>query len=368
MFSSTLLLYIRRNSLELYKQNTEGYLGRLEFPADTAKDEEVINQQKFEELILNFLNKFSLKENKAIIILSDDVLFQKTLPLSDETAEEKQAQDFFQTVPFDPEKIVQNAVKTKNGVSLFATNKFLFLACVNALAQIQKEVKAVVPATIFALTQTASALSKEDLGKISDNSDLAEAANFLKSLEDAPKVEAPKEQNQTQEIQKKAKGETNGPNFLLIIGVLIIIFGSITAAVMYKRPDLVKFNPKIPGLGKNIPSTSPLPSITSEATLLDNSAAVKKDELTTQVLNGTDKTGQATEVKKVLENLGFSKIETGNANNQNQVTTTVQFTERVGTETRQEVVNVLEKQFSDLRMDIALSQDFDIIITTGTAK
>ena len=367
-FSSKLIIYLKRNTLEVYSQNTEGSLGRLEFAPDTARDEEVINQAKFEDSISTFLTKLALKEKKALIILSDEVLFAKTIPLSNEQDEAKQAQDFFNEVPFDPQKIAQKQVKTKNGVNLFATNKSLFLAVLNALGKIQVEVDAVVPATMSGITAQSASFTKADLKKITSTSDIIEASNFLSSVSvnTQPQVSS--------ETPPQTTTSTQSSNsFLLFAGVAIFILVALAAFFLYKKPNLpnISLNLKLPTLSffakKASPQITASPS-TDQSPSPSPEQEVSRDELTIQVLNGTGEGGQASLVKGSLENIGFTNIETGNAASQDFVVTTVDFSQKVPVETRQEIVIELEKTFTEIKMNVDTNQSFDVIITTGKQK
>lgn len=367
MFSKKLIIYLRRNSLEVYRENAEGYLGRLEFTVDTAKDEEVINQAKFEETIFTFLNKLALKENKAIIVLSDDVLFQKTLPLSTGEEEQKQIDKFFEEVPFDPQKIAKKAIETKNAINLFATNRLLYESCANALSKLQKQTGAVVPAPMLGVTQGVQALTKEDINKIG-NSNLVDASNFL-TQEAVPKAKNDSGEPaglEPQAAELEAGGQSSsGSNFLLIAGVAFIIIGSTVAIFLYKKPDLSTLKLKSPFAKQNQVQTSPSPSPPESP---QSESAVKKEDLTVEILNGTGKSGQASQVKSSLEDIGFSKIETGNASNQGHEETLVDFSQKVPNEIRGEIVSKLEETFAKIKMNIDQNQNFDIIVTTGSEK
>lgn len=362
MFGSKLIIYLKRNSLEVYQAGTESYLARLEFPPDIAKDEEIVDQPKFEELIFTFLNKLSLKENSAQLVLSEEVIFAKTIPLSIEETEEKQAQQFFQEVPFDTAKIAKCAVKTKNGINLFAVNKNLFIFVCNVLSKMQIEVVSVIPATMFGITQSLSALTRDDLKKINSNSDLVKMSNFLEGLQESKKGPEPKSAKQPADQDTTSSSS----NLIAIAGVALIILGITVAIYLYKKPNLKDINLSLPFIKKQAQTTTSSPSPTIDIVSASPQTQVTKDDLTVKVLNGTGKGGQASLVKNALENIGFSNIQTDNAQTQNFETCEVNFSSKVPIEVRQEIVDNLEKTFSQVKMNVEVSQDFDIIVTTGT--
>ena len=100
LFSNpVIIIYLKRNSLEVYTQKTQGVQARLDFPPNYEKDQEIIDIEKFEQLISNFLSKLSLEGKKVIIVISSENLFEKTIPLSDRTKEETAAKKFFEEIP-----------------------------------------------------------------------------------------------------------------------------------------------------------------------------------------------------------------------------------------------------------------------------
>lgn len=375
MFGSKLIIYLRRNSLEVYRENTEGYLGRLEFPPETAKDEEIIDKAKFEELIESFLTKLATKEKKALIVLSDDVLFQKTIPLSDEKTEATDIQEFFAEVPFDPQKISRKQIRTKNGVNLFAVNKDLFLAAAGVLSKMQKEVQAAVPATIFGTNATSTALTKQDINNITSKQDLINQSNFLDESEitisQVPTPQEPEDSKNPSTAPSVAPSNQDRSlsfTHLVILGTITIVVGSLIAIYFIRKPSLNLSNIKIPFLSQKQEQASPPPSPTTQQTETSPQEDLSKDEITIQVLNGTGKSGQAGLAKAALETIGFAGIETGNAENQDFTATTVDFASKVPVKLRQEIVDELEKLFAEIKMEVKGTQDFDVIITTGEEK
>ena len=162
-------------------------------------------------------------------------------------------------------------------------------------------------------------------------------------------------------------------SFLLFAGVAIFILVALAAFFLYKKPNLpnISLNLKLPTLSffakKASPQITASPS-TDQSPSPSPEQEVSRDELTIQVLNGTGEGGQASLVKGSLENIGFTNIETGNAASQDFVVTTVDFSQKVPVETRQEIVTELEKTFAEIKMNVDTNQSFDVIITTGKQK
>ena len=79
MFSKKIILFLKRDSLELYIADGDGPKNRLLFPPEIIKYEEILDEAKFESLITSFLQKEIAPNQKVTILLSPDILFQKTI-------------------------------------------------------------------------------------------------------------------------------------------------------------------------------------------------------------------------------------------------------------------------------------------------
>src|SRR3989344_9392912 len=139
LFSQKLFLYLKRNSLEIYTEKSQGTIVQLDFPLDIVKDEEIIDKTKFQQLIASFLAKLSLKEKGVQIILSDELIYQKTVPVSDDETQNKQLQLFLAEIPLKPEEIAQISTQSQNKVIFYATSKELFRLIGLELAKIGKK-------------------------------------------------------------------------------------------------------------------------------------------------------------------------------------------------------------------------------------
>ena len=83
MFNKKVILYLKRDSVELYIENIEGPKNRLSFPPEILKYEEILDEAKFESTIASFLQKEIAPNQKVTILLSPDILFQKTISSPD---------------------------------------------------------------------------------------------------------------------------------------------------------------------------------------------------------------------------------------------------------------------------------------------
>ena len=79
MFNKKVILFLKRDSVELYIADGDGPKNRLQFPPEIIKYEEILDEAKFESLITSFLQKELAPNQKVTILLSPDILFQKTI-------------------------------------------------------------------------------------------------------------------------------------------------------------------------------------------------------------------------------------------------------------------------------------------------
>ena len=261
------IIYLKRNSLELIKDGHDTPSSHLDFPPNIAKWEEIIDRAKFENLLSSFLLKEISKREKIIILLSDEVVFQKTFP-KDQIITDGDFQKFVAAIPFDPLNLSAKQVKTQNELYFTGTNKTLYEIVVSLLAQHKIKVQAVVPAIIFGINDP---LISNNLSNITSNSKLLKAANFLE------KVKAPENLPAKSKIENiRNKNVTQA-----ILAVFAILLFSTAAALLYTRyfkpvnktPTNYLKSTEIPSVTlQSTPEASPKDS-TQEATLspqLDN--------------------------------------------------------------------------------------------------
>lgn len=364
--NSSIIVYLKRSSLEVYSQKSEGVQARLDFPPNYQKDQEILDVEKFEQLIANFLSKLNLKDKKIIIAISADNLFEKTIPLSDKAKEDAAANKFFEEIPFDPQKIVKKQIRTKNGLNLIAANKNLFESIVHVLQKLESEVHAVVPVTMFGISSLA--LTRADEKKITSNSELLKTSNLLSA---EPTIEQSRKTEQTDEnSQKKSKFSP-----VVILGIGFIIIGiAVAAFLLFKQGKISKIIPinnKPSETSSPSPKQSaPLPQIDVENLDASRQAQISpKNNIKIQILNGSGIAGQASQVQIALESLSFSQIEVGNAPSQDITATKIEYAKGTAQTYVDEIKLELEKTFTSVETaESPEIQDFDIIIITGKSS
>src|SRR3990167_711883 len=171
MFNKKVILFLKRDSVALYIADSEGPKNRLSFPPEIIKYEEILDEEKFESLITSFLQKEITPNQKVTILLSPDILFQKTISQKDKNLEDAEIKKFIDEIPFDTSKTATIKVPTTDGLNLIATNKKLYLPIVTACEKLNSQVEAVIPISLFGITKNLP-LAKNDIDQILNNSKL----------------------------------------------------------------------------------------------------------------------------------------------------------------------------------------------------
>lgn len=118
-------------------------------------------------------------------------------------------------------------------------------------------------------------------------------------------------------------------------------------------------------------STFPTPetSQTPEVSATPTSEPVQKADVKIEVLNGTGTPGDAGFLEKELKALGFSQIETGNADEQKETATTVTFTRELAAPIVDEITSKLKELYNDVTSRKGtLPEDLDVRVVTGVKK
>lgn len=197
----------------------------------------------------------------------------------------------------------------------------------------------------------------------------------VESVEETPKheevaVEPNKESQKTEvaevtkpvEQEPEAVEEYDKPNYLWIIVPTALLVGALVGG-------LITYFSGIANLSTDS-SSSPTPMASVEPVVTEATATpkstFKRDSLKVQVLNGSGVSGAAGKAKTLLEGLGYSGVDTGNASASNFTTTEVAVKESAK-EFLDLVIKDLSKDYTATAAAKVLptSSKYDIVITLG---
>lgn len=314
---------------------------KLEFSKEYFDEMRVLEGEKLKSLIVGYLAKVEVKRKTVAILISQEVLFQQSIPMTELDEVKKQSDAFFKEIPLDEDELAKKTLTNDKEVYLIATNKELFSIVKESFEETGWTVESILPASLFFGFEKDGNITKRDVENIYKSEALFQAANFLS--DSTPSLSEPYE-------EKKPSHKKFLFIVLIILAVLIlIIFGT-------KSSNLL-----------NKPSPTPTPAPTEAPTPTPTVAPKEKGLLKVHVLNGSGVVGQAGQVKSSIVSLGFasSNITTDNADSTDHQGTTVEFGSVVSQSDRDDVIKTLKKTFTDVEQKDTSSSDYDIIITTG---
>lgn len=171
------LILVYSNYLEVYFTN-DTRSPRLDFPKDTLNGQEILNQTKFESLVGDFFLKNKLGGKDFLIILTEDVIYTKSIPNTSQNAKELLL-NFLQELPFNPAQVSGIVLKGTKNITLVGTNSQLYMSIKNTIGKTKGKLTAVAPSVLFKQIQKDTPLSTEAVSGIVAQNKLAEANNFL---------------------------------------------------------------------------------------------------------------------------------------------------------------------------------------------
>lgn len=172
----TLIIYILRNELVFY--TSQGKTARLGLPIEVVDMLEIVNRQKYKNLLENFLRSNHLRKQRVLLVLSDQLIFTKTFEHKKGVDYELQADDFSAIIPLDITKQHIIVDQKKDTVILYATNSELFQVPVDILLNTDSKVIACVPAAEYG-EQTNQGLNQATQTTLFNKFRASSSVNFL---------------------------------------------------------------------------------------------------------------------------------------------------------------------------------------------
>lgn len=355
------VFYLKDKSLQLYSEKLKGKYLSLNFPQEVINNLEIKDTERFKDLLISWLTQSEIGKQKAVIVLSEEVLFTKHIPIGAKDLP-SQVEDFINEIPFEPEMVAKTYFQTEDGYALVATNKQLFENIKGILEELEWSVVGVTPSLIYGDFGKTDQLSQEELEEIFKQPGLLKDINYLapKDLKDLMSLKPLEDNNQDKEETIEVKGNGHKKVWILLVA-LVFLGGSLLTVFnlgLVKFPFIKTDSASVPLVVQ--PTTSPVEEPTSTP-----ETSVDKKELKVQVLNGTGIPGQAGEVKDLLVDLGFEGI--GTANAPEKVTeAAVDFSTKVPQSIQDEVLAELEKTFIKVWSRNGMENSgYDISVTTG---
>ncbi len=343
------LIYLTERHLLFYQEDE--LLKEVSFPVEERTQEEFLKLFQ-EELGPSFLKK------EVVIIVGGKLLFQKVFILSDGKIGEEDKEAFYKDLPIKEKDLARQEIITEQKLYLLGTNKVYY----EPVFRLVKEVKAVLPLSLFSDDTLNDELSKEQLRTIYENVDLYEVGNFLKSNARTISSKADVSLKRDKFIPKEQiVVKESSFNFAGLIKLILLSFiFAIIFFLLFIFYDSYKHSSEEKS---KVPTPTQIPSVTSEQPSKEKSA------LRIQIQNGTGTPGQAGMVEKLLIKSDFNSISIGNAEKQDHEAALFQVNKDVSEKVRVELKQLLESVFE--KVDLIQNSggnDYDVVIVTGTTK
>lgn len=212
------IFYIEKNKGVLYRSDSDKPLA-VSFPQDAVNNLEIVDKNKFERTITNFITKNELKPTNVYVILSKHITFEKEtkdVPLSLQNAE---TENFLEMVPFH--QILSRTYNFSNKTIIVAADRDLCESLVKVFQENQFSVPGIIPLSI--LQEKLPKLEEEFDGKL-----VLQKISNLKQYFLPLGIET-QERTFTYDIPS-----FKNPKFLSLIGVFVILL-AILGVMLYFR-------------------------------------------------------------------------------------------------------------------------------------
>jgi len=147
----TIAVFLESSRISLCLKDTNNIL-QLDLPPDTVSDLEVIDRDKFEQLVNSFFQTDAFKgiEFDVALVFSRDVTFEKDFTDNATKVNYEEIQKFLDIVPF--EDILSKTYKINRKAKIVAVNRSLYDVICLALEKNKAYISLVVPMAILAET------------------------------------------------------------------------------------------------------------------------------------------------------------------------------------------------------------------------
>lgn len=158
------------------------------------------------------------------------------------------------------------------------------------------------------------------------------------------------------------KPKKKSPKWVLILLVVLLIAAAAAAFLIYNSNQTIEpeSTPQSASF-EQMEGPTPEPEATPEP--------IDRSEISIQILNGTGITGEANYLETQLKEVGYEKIDKGNAPSQNQTVTLVTFATGATQGVQDEIMEKLGEVYTEVKQESgSLGAGIDVKIITGLRK
>jgi len=186
MSSKDCVFYIDTNHAYFFGSNIATML-KLSFGTESVGELEIIDKEKFYNLIQTFIKSNNIHPSNILIILSTSVTFEKDLSKIPFQEQDKHVQNFLEVVPF--ESTLNKVFKHENKTQAIAVNKDFLDVVKNNFEQQKFSFIGAVPGLI--LQENIPEFAKElNLNTVLNKIDVIKQYNLLNTEETTRKIDS----------------------------------------------------------------------------------------------------------------------------------------------------------------------------------
>lgn len=292
-----------------------------------------------ENKIKDFFEKLGKSKLRLAILVDSSFVFEKYVNTDPKVTTETLVDDFFKVLPFSKTSARGIVLPSKEKTRLMIIN----WQSIQALIEILRKYGEVGYVGVSDALVDQSLDSKQIQGIIANRSNI----NWLVSGK------------RFDEIGKKSGGFVIDKKIVLMVVLVLLISISVFAVGVVAIRMMPPMNKDVE-ISEAVTTPSPTPTPTAVPTPV----YVSLSEMRVRILNGSGISGQAKAVARLIEPLGVTEIDTGNAT-QVPETTTMTVSPRVNEVDVEKIKKILEEEFGTVEVVKESVEDVEIIITTS---
>ena len=356
MFSKNhpIILFIDRSGFSIF-QDTLPNIVKFNFTADIVANLDVVNKEKFSNLIATFIQINKIISSSIAVVLSDTVIYIKDL--ANPLEAQKDTQDFLEDVPF--EEILAKVIKTDNLNRIVAVNKDLVMTIINAFVNKGSNAEAVTPSFMYGENVNFTVgLTQDNIRIILENTETLRSGNLLTDQEKmippaGAKSDLANEEKKPQNI-----------SLYLLVGVFVTLL--VILAVVYFNLGASKSPPASPKVKNSSVNTVSTPTIIQASQITITTTPVDLKSVKIKIVQNSGSEAIGNNLKNELLKIGFEDIVSETSGDTPSEKSSVIFSQNVPADLKNEMIIGIKKIFPEI--SILENQDINLTVTILIGK
>ncbi len=136
------VIFIEKNAFYYFDETRTNVL-QYAFPPNLVQDLEIFDKEALETQIKTFIDTNKIFPANLMLVISDSIIFEKMVPLTDNSKKDQEVQNFLENIPF--ENIIYKVYDQDKGYKIIAFNKEIFTSLKSAFETPGFTVSGVIP-------------------------------------------------------------------------------------------------------------------------------------------------------------------------------------------------------------------------------